>query len=239
MAEAPIASPAEDGPPHLLLVDDDPRLLGLLRRYLSEKGFLVTTAASAGEARAKLEGLQFDLIVLDVMMPGENGFELCGTLRRAKASVPILLLTALDEPENRILGLESGADDYLPKPFEPRELVLRIQAILRRAQVAAPTPDSDRIHFGPFVFDRQRGELRRGTNPIRLSAAEASLIATLARRPGVPVSREELAAASPDVESQRSIDVQMTRLRRKLEADPKSPRFLQTVRGTGYVLVPD
>lgn len=156
----------------------------------------------------------------------------------AHRQIPVLLLTAMDEVDHRIEGLESGADDYLSKPFEPRELVLRIQAILRRfAQAAEPNPQ--RVFFGEFVYDLDRGELRRGEILVRLTAAEEQLLTALARSPGVPVSREELASISPEIGNQRSIDVQMTRLRRKIERDQKAPRYLQTVRGTGYVLMPD
>jgi len=224
--------------PHVLVVDDDRRLRELLQRFLSDQGLRVTTASDAADARAKLAGLDFDLIVLDIMMPGESGLELTRGLRRERP-VPILLLTAMDEVDSRIAGFESGADDYLVKPFEPRELVLRIQAILRRAAAARTQPNAHKVFFGGFVFDRARGELRRGEALVHLTAAEQLLLKALAREPGVPVSREALAAVSPEIGNQRSIDVQMTRLRRKIERDQKLPRYLQTVRGTGYVLIPD
>ncbi|HLS67771.1 MAG TPA: response regulator [Kiloniellales bacterium] len=224
--------------PHVLVVDDDRRLRDLLQRYLSDQGLRVTVAADAADARAKLAGLDFDLIVLDIMMPGEDGLELTRWLR-AERPIPVLLLTAMDEVDHRIEGLESGADDYLAKPFEPRELILRIHAILRRAAQAALDQGVQRVFFGEFVYDLERGELRRGDILVRLTAAEGQLLTALARTPGVPVSREELASISPEIGNQRSIDVQMTRLRRKVERDQKAPRYLQTVRGTGYVLMPD
>lgn len=226
-----------DEPAHILVVDDDKRLRELLRKYLSDQKFRVTTASDAGDARAKLAAFTFDIIVLDIMMPGENGLELTSWLRNSN-SVPILLLSAMGESEDRISGLESGADDYLSKPFEPRELVLRLNAILRRVESTAP-PVSGEINFGGFCFDLTREELRQNDEYIRLTSAEASLLKALARNPGVPVSREDLTSESPINANSRTIDVQVTRLRRKIEADPKYPRYLQTVRGTGYVLIPD
>jgi two-component system phosphate regulon response regulator OmpR len=222
--------------PHLLVVDDDARLRELLRRYLAESGFRVTTAANAGEARANLASFAFDLVVLDVMMPGESGLELTRDLRR-EALMPVLLLTAMAEPEDRVNGLEQGADDYLSKPFEPRELVLRIRNLLQRH----PAADAERreIRFGGCRFDLARSELFRGGDPIRLTAAEAALLASLALRVGEAVSREELSLSAQFSGNVRNVDVQMTRLRRKIERDPRFPRYLQTVRGTGYVLKPD
>ena len=222
---------------HILVVDDDQRLRELLSRYLTEQGFRVTTAPDAAAARAKLAALDFDLLILDIMMPGESGLDMTHSLRQA-SQVPILLLTAMGEAEDRIEGLKRGADDYLAKPFEPRELVLRLQAILRRGREPAPAPGSA-IAFGAFRFDLDRKELRRGEQYVRLTAAEASLLKALARQPGTAVSREALTSESPEIGNVRTIDVQMTRLRRKIEADPKFPRYLQTVRGTGYVLMPD
>ena len=223
--------------PHILVIDDDTRLRELLQRYLSEQGFRVTTAKDAADARAKLVSIAFDLLVLDIMMPGETGLELTAWLRQ-RNRVPVLLLTAMGEIEHRISGLESGADDYLAKPFEPRELVLRINAILRRTQVP-DEPPARNIRFGGFSFDLSREELTRGEVFVRLTAAEASLLKTLARQPGVPVSRETLTSESPMIGTTRAIDVQVTRLRRKIEKDPKYPRYLRAVRGVGYVLVPD
>jgi two-component system phosphate regulon response regulator OmpR len=222
--------------PHLLVVDDDARLRELLRRYLSESGFRVTTAADAAEARANLASFAFDLVVLDVMMPGENGLVLTRALRR-EGRVPVLLLTAMGEPEDRVNGLEQGADDYLSKPFEPRELVLRIRNLLQRR----PAADADRreVRFGGCRFDLVRGELFRGGDTIHLTTAEAGLLGSLAEKAGEAVSREELSLSAQFSGSVRNVDVQMTRLRRKIERDPRFPRYLQTVRGTGYVLKPD
>ena len=229
----------EETAPHILVVDDDTRLRQLLQRYLAEQGFRVTTGNDAADARSKLASFTFDLIVLDIMMPGETGLELTASLRRG-SNVPILLLTAMGDPADRINGLERGADDYLAKPFEPRELVLRINAILRRVQSEAEAlPTVLEVYFGGFRFDQEREELTRDEDFIRLTAAETSLLKALARQPGIPISREELTAESRISGSARTIDVQVTRLRRKIESDPKFPRYLQTVRGTGYVLMPD
>jgi two-component system phosphate regulon response regulator OmpR len=239
MSESATRLPADDAP-HLLVVDDDARLCGLLRRYLSEGGFRVTTAGDASEARASLARFAFDLVVLDVMMPGESGLALTRALTRAERRVPVLLLTAMAEPEDRINGLEHGADDYLSKPFEPRELVLRIRNILQRrpaAEAASETAAPRAIRFGGFRFDLARGELFRGSEIVHLTAAEAGLLALLAQEAPRAVSREVLAA--PFSGNVRNVDVQMTRLRRKIEHDPRYPRYLQTVRGTGYVLKPE
>ncbi len=223
---------------HILVVDDDARLRELLRKFLSDRGFHVTTAANAAEAEAKFQSLEFDIMVLDVMMPGEDGIELTRRLRQAN-TVPILLLTARAESQDRIAGLASGADDYLPKPFEPDELLLRIKAILRRAPPPVVAPAE--IRFGPFRFDVGREELLHDVEggseqPVRLTAAEMSLLKVLAARPDAPVSRQELLRRSCISGNERTIDVQVTRLRRKIEADPRLPRYLQTVRGSGYVL---
>jgi two-component system phosphate regulon response regulator OmpR len=224
--------------PHILVVDDDKRLRELLRRYLVANGFRVTTATDAANARATLKGMEFDVIVLDVMMPGESGLELTRALR-AEGGVPILLLTAMAETEERIVGLESGADDYLTKPFEPRELVLRIQTILRRAPTApGPVPRTD-VGLGEFRFDLQREALYRGDRQIRLTTAETRLLKALAARPGEAVSRDQLAVETGARLTSRTVDVQVTRLRRKIEPDPRTPRYLQTIRGQGYVLWPD
>jgi two-component system phosphate regulon response regulator OmpR len=222
--------------PHLLVVDDDERLRGLLRRYLADNGFRITLAADAAEARLKLKSLEYDLAIVDVMMPGENGFELTASLK-AERHVPVLLLTAMAEAENRIHGLEQGADDYLAKPFEPRELVLRIRNILARATVDGASAGEMRL--GGFRFDLKRAELWRGDESVHLTAAEAALLSALAGRAGTPVSREKLAEEAQFSGNVRTVDVQMTRLRRKIERDPKFPRYLQTVRGIGYVLKPD
>jgi len=222
--------------PHILVVDDDERLRRLLARYLSENGFLVVTAADAEDARSKLSGLAFDLIVLDLMMPGETGLSFAADLRK-RSMVPILMLTAMDEPENRIAGLEHGADDYMAKPFEPRELVLRIHSILRRAP--RPAAAAPAVAMGAISFDLGRQELRQGEQPIRLTSVEAALLRVLAERPGTTLSREELSDLTGAAGGGRAVDVQVTRLRRKIEPDPREPRYLQTVRGKGYVLVPD
>ena len=224
-----------EGQAHILVVDDDQRLRELLRRYLAERGYRVSVAADAAEARAKLAGLEFDLIVLDVMMPGESGLAFTRSFRRENEA-PVLLLTAMSEAADRIAGLEAGADDYLGKPFEPRELVLRIEAILRRG--AKRPPATDVLQLGEFAFDLERGELRRGDEAVRLTASESALLRIFARRPGVTISREELSRESGDPGS-RAVDVQVTRLRRKIEPDPRTPRYLQTVWGQGYVLWPD
>ncbi|NIA71919.1 response regulator [Pelagibius litoralis] len=229
--------PAVSDPSHILVVDDDTRLRDLLQRYLSDQGFRVTTAVDAADARAKLTSLAFDLLVLDIMMPGESGLELTQTLRQ-ESSVPILLLTAMNETEDRIAGFESGADDYLPKPFEPRELVLRINAVLRRVPSITAT-SSNCITFGDFSFDLEREELTRAGAFIPLTSAETSLLKSLALRAGEPIARQDLSEESQINGNTRTIDVQVTRLRRKIELDPKFPRYLQTVRGTGYVLMID
>jgi two-component system phosphate regulon response regulator OmpR len=222
--------------PHILVVDDDARLRKLLARYLSEHGFLVATAEDASDARGKLTSFTFDLIVLDLMMPGESGLSLAADLRR-RSGVPILMLTAMGEPEDRIAGLEQGADDYMVKPFEPRELLLRIGNILRRV------PQSDalaaEVRMGDMVFDMAREELRHGDQPVKLTSVETALLAALAQRAGVALSREELIDLTGAAGGDRAVDVQVTRLRRKIERDPRDPRYLQTVRGRGYILKPD
>ena len=220
-------------PPHILVVDDDERLRALLRKYLVDNGYAVTTAGDATEARAQLGAIAPDLIVLDVMMPGESGVALTKSLR-AKSGVPILLLTAMGAASDRIAGLESGADDYLAKPFEPRELLLRIAGILRRAPRDA---EARLIKFGAFTFEPLRGELRRGGDLVHLTAAEVQLLALLAGAAGAPQSREDLAGQTGALP--RAVDVQVTRLRKKIESDPRRPRYLQTVRGRGYVFWPD
>jgi two-component system, OmpR family, phosphate regulon response regulator OmpR len=223
--------------PHILVVDDDARLRGLLSRYLAENGFRVTTADSAHEARAQLRSMAPDLMVLDVMMPDESGLALTESLRGAASELPILLLTARGAPEDRIAGFEAGADDYLGKPFEPLELVLRIRAMLRRA--APPAPARGPVQIGDSLFDPARDELRRAGAVVRLTAGELALLGALARRAGEVLSREEIAAVlGMDDSGERAVDVQVTRLRRKIEADPREPRFLLTVRSRGYVLKP-
>ena len=226
---------------HLLIVDDDERIRGLLQKFLVRNGFLVSVARDAAQARRILGGLEFDLIVMDVMMPGEDGVTLTRELRK-RMGTPILLLTARGEAANRIEGLEAGADDYLVKPFEPKELLLRINAILRRVPVAKPMePVRQVIHLGAVRYDLDRGEMWRGEAPVRLTATEAQLMRVFAAAPGVAISREKLVAdqGSVDAAQERAVDVQITRLRRKIEQDPKAPRYLQTVRGAGYMLAPD
>lgn len=226
---------------HLLIVDDDERIRGLLQKFLMRNGFLVSVARDAAQARRILGGLEFDMIVMDVMMPGEDGVTLTRDLRR-KMTTPILLLTARGETANRIEGLEAGADDYLVKPFEPKELLLRINAILRRVpQARAAEPVRKVIHMGAVRYDADRGEMWRGEAQVRLTATEAQLMRVFAAQPGVALSREKLVgdAARGDAAQERAVDVQITRLRRKIEDDAKAPRYLQTVRGEGYMLQPD
>jgi two-component system phosphate regulon response regulator OmpR len=222
--------------PHILVVDDDTRLREVLKRYLVKNGFIVTGAEDAADARAKLASLSFDLIVLDIMMPGESGLELTEGLRR-ESQVPILLLTARGEPDDRIAGLEAGADDYMAKPFEPRELVLRINSILRR--LPRPVEAPVEIRLGRWTFVPEREELRSGQETVRLTSAEASLLKVLAAAPGTVLTREELTERSRISGNARTVDVQVTRLRRKIEPDPRLPRYLHTVRGEGYVLRPE
>ena len=221
--------------PHILVVDDDTRLRELLKSFLSRNGFRVSTAGHAAEARQRLQALDFDLIVLDVMMPGETGLDFATQLRRTD-SVPILMLTAMGDTKDRIAGLETGVDDYLGKPFEPEELLLRIEAILRRAR-DRPQPGG-RLSLGRCAFDADRGELTCAGVLVRLTEAEVALLRQLSRTPHEAVDRLELARATVDP-SGRAVDVQVTRLRRKIEDDPKAPRYLQTVRGVGYRLAPD
>jgi len=226
-------SAPSDAAPHLLVVDDDRRIRDLLLRFLLAEGYRVTTAETAAEARAKLGGLSFDLLILDVMMPGETGFDLARAIR-VSSSVPILMLTARDEAENRIKGLELGADDYLAKPFEPRELLLRIANILKRQQPASPPIES--VRFGDFLFHIGRGELRRGEDIVHLTDREREMLCTLAAKPGATVPRLALAGNGHGV-NERAVDVQVNRLRRKIERDPANPLIVQTVRGIGYRLM--
>ncbi len=226
---------------HLLVVDDDERIRGLLQKFLMRNGYMVTVARDAAQARRLLAGLEFDLIVLDVMMPGEDGIALTKDLR-ARMQVPILLLTAKGEAVNRIEGFEAGADDYLVKPFEPKELLLRVGAILRRVpQIRAAEPAPKMLHLGAVRYDMDRGELWRGDELIRLTATEGALMRLFAATPGEAISRERLVLdlGREEEAQERAVDVQITRLRRKIEDDPKVPRYLQTVRGEGYMLAPD
>jgi len=220
--------------PHILLVDDDERLRALLKRYLSGVGFRVTALEETGAARRAMAGVAFDLIVLDIVLPGESGLELSKALSDSGNATPILLLTAMDEPEDRVRGLEAGAEDYMVKPFEPRELVLRIRTILRRRGMAA----RETLRFGPLTWSAGREALEHDDGTARgLSPAEALLLGALSLRRGAAVSREELGAKG--VGSGRVVDVQVARLRRKLEPDPRHPRYLVTVWGRGYALRPD
>lgn len=222
--------------PHVLVIDDDDRLRTLLAKYLGDNGFIVTPADGAEEARRRMQGLAFDIIVLDLMMPGETGLEFAEKLR-PKNNIPILMLTAMGETEDRIRGLEKGGDDYLTKPFEPRELLLRLHNILKRAR-PGPVPNLELI-FGDALFSMERGEMRRRGRRIHLTEVEAALLRALGAAPGKPMSREILIEATNAGGEGRAIDVQVTRLRRKIEKDPREPRYLKTVRGKGYVLWPD
>jgi two-component system phosphate regulon response regulator OmpR len=228
------SSPPDDTAPHLLVVDDDSRIRVLLSRFLRGEGYRVSTAESAAQARSKLDGLHFDLLIVDVMMPGESGFDFVRTVR-ASSPVPILMLTARSEPENRINGLELGVDDYVAKPFEPRELSLRIANILKHARPATTAPLQS-VRFDNFVFDLMRSELRRGEEIIRLTEREREMLRVLAVTPGETVPRQSLAGKGSWV-SERTVDVQVNRLRRKIERDPANPLIVQTVRGIGYRLV--
>jgi two-component system phosphate regulon response regulator OmpR len=220
---------------HLLVVDDDDRIRDLLKQYLSRAGFRVTTAADAAAARKLLEMLDFDLLILDVMMPGEDGLSLTRWVRK-RGATPVLILTARGLADERIEGLSQGADDYLPKPFEPQELLLRTEAILRRTGPRSSAPR--RIKLGDFDFDLERAELTRLGAPVRLTESEGQLLKLLAQNAHAPVDRLDLARDTAD-STGRAVDVQVTRLRRKIETDPRNPRYLQTVRGVGYMLSPD
>ena len=227
--------PLPDNAPHVLVVDDDQRIRELISRYLQEHGFRVTPAPDAEAARAAMRGLTFDLIVLDVMMPGEDGISLARSLKTTSA-IPICMLTARAESVDRIAGLEIGVDDYVTKPFEPRELVLRLKNILRRGH--APAVPRDEVRMGDYVFSIGRGELLKGAESVKLTERERDLLRHFAQRPGLPVARHEL-APDDSTGSERAIDVQINRLRRKIEHDPSNPVYLQTVRGKGYILYTD
>ncbi len=224
----------DDNAPHILVVDDDSRIRDLLARYLQDHGFRVTTAIDAASARATMRSLSFDLLILDVMMPQESGIEFARSLQN-ELRVPILMLTARAEPEQRIEGLETGVDDYLAKPFEPRELLLRVSNVLRRGGAAQTTGE---VRMGNFVFHIARGELKRNGETIRLTERERDLLRYFAQRPGMPVARHEL-TKDADSGGERAVDVQINRLRRKIEHDPANPVYLQTVRGKGYILYPE
>lgn len=225
-----------DDAPHVLVVDDDQRIRDLLSRYLFENGFRVTPAGDAAAARAAMRGLAFDLVILDVMMPGESGLSLARDLKTT-LNVPICMLTARSDTSDRIEGLEAGVDDYVAKPFEPRELLLRLQNILRRAR-GGTSVVKDEVRMGDITFSLGRGELKRGDETIKLTERERDLLRMFAQRPGLPIARHEL-APDESTGSERAIDVQINRLRRKIETDPSNPMYLQTVRGKGYILYTD
>lgn len=227
--------PLPDHAPHVLVVDDDHKIRDLLARYLAANGFRVTTTDGAAAARSAMRGLTFDIILLDVMMPGESGLDLARDLKLSTA-VPVCMLTAQAEPDDRIEGWEAGVDDYISKPFEPRELVLRLRNILRRAQPLGPALEE--VRMGAYVFHISRGELKRDEETIKLTERERDLLRLFASRPGIPIARHELANDEANG-SERAIDVQINRLRRKIESDPSSPVYLQTARGKGYVLYID
>ncbi len=229
-------APGDDAA-HVLVVDDDRRIRSLLSAYLRKNGYRVTIAASAQEARAHLVNFTFEIIVLDVMMPGENGFDFAASIRE-NSDVPILMLTARSESDDRVRGLEIGVDDYLAKPHEPKELLLRIASILRRTKTAPPAPGVAVLRFGPFSFSVERGELRANDEVVRLTERERDMLRLLCARPGESVSREAL-AGSGGAANERTIDVQINRLRRKIESDPANPLYLQTARGAGYRLIID
>ena len=221
---------------HLLVVDDDNRIRDLLKRFLTREGYRVTTASDAASARRMFSNMEFDLAILDVMMPGEDGLSLLAAMRDGRQKeTPVMLLTARDQASDRIAGLKTGADDYLPKPFEPEELALRCAAILRRSHKDAPPEE---VEMSGLVFNAARGELRDGDKRIRLTDAELQLLTVLAAKAGEPVDREDLAALT-SAGMERSVDVQVTRLRRKIEPNPREPIHIQTVRGVGYRLMPD
>ena len=224
--------PLPDNAPHILVVDDDQRIRDLISRYLYEAGFRVSTAADTKAARAAMRGLAFDMIILDVMMPGETGLEFARALKGV-SFVPICMLTALADADDRVAGLEAGVDDYLAKPFEPRELLLRVRNILRRGKGGAAPRDE--VRMGDFSFHVARGELKRGEELVKLTERERELLRLFASRPGSPIPRHEL-ASDDSTGSERAIDVQINRLRRKMETDQSNPVYLQTVRGKGYIL---
>nr|WP_061977737.1 MULTISPECIES: response regulator [unclassified Aureimonas] len=223
----------DDDAPHLLVVDDDRRIRSLLSRFLSERGFRVSVAADAAEARRILVGLDFDLMIVDVMMPGESGLDLTRSLSAIR-DIPILMLTARSETDDRILGLEAGAEDYLSKPFDPRELLLRVNNILKRGNTS-PIQKVEHVRFGPFTFSLSRRELKRGTEIIRLTEREQDIMVQFAQKAGDTIHRQDLLGGEADV-GERTVDVQINRLRRKIESDPANPLWLQTVRGIGYRL---
>ena len=237
MTNAPAAAhdALPDDAPHILVVDDDQRIRDLLARYLVQNGYRVTTASDAATARSSMRGLAFDLILLDWMMPGETGIDLARELT-VQTDVPVCMLTARTDPEQRVVGLEAGVEDYIHKPFEPRELLLRLRNILRRGQ--ATNGNSEEIRMGGFIFHIVRGELKRGDETIKLTERERELLRQFAGKPGQPIPRYEL-SSDESTGSERAIDVHVRNLRRKIETDPSNPVYLQTVRGKGYILYVD
>ncbi|MCJ8309191.1 MAG: response regulator transcription factor [Rhizobiaceae bacterium] len=233
MADSAAGLMPSDDAAHILVIDDDRRIRDLLSRYLSEQRFRVSTASDAADARRKLDGLSFDLLIVDVMMPGENGTEFTNDIRE-KLDVPVLMLTALGEVDARIKGLEAGADDYLAKPFDPRELVLRINSILKRVRVEAP-PSVEQVLFGPYTFSVLTRELKKDGEPVKLTDREREIMVMFAQNAGQVVPRLDLVGEDATA-SERTVDVQINRLRRKIENDPAAPTWLQTVRGIGYKL---
>jgi two-component system phosphate regulon response regulator OmpR len=225
---------AEDAP-HVLVVDDDRRIRELLRSFLAANGLRVTAAASAAEARERMRGLAFDAAIVDVMMPGETGVAFTRSLRSEGGALPVLILSALGDVDDRVAGLQAGGDDYLPKPFDPRELLLRLRILLRRVPPPPPPVAEAEVRFGPCRFNMARGELRRDDEVVRLSARERDMLRTLVQKAGQPVSRGDLQAPGSE-DSARGVDVQVNRLRRKIEDNPAVPVYLQTVRGAGYIL---
>ena len=233
-----VSASFQDDAAHVLVVDDDRRLRDLLSSYLVRHGHRVTVAPTTAKARAFLEGLAFDIIVLDVMMPVENGFDFAADLR-GRSQVPILMLTARGEAQDRVRGLEIGVDDYLAKPFEPRELLLRIGSVLRRTRTSPSSgPQTTVVRFGRFAFSLERGELRVGDEPVRITEREREMLRLLSSNAGAIVSREAL-SGSGGAAQERTVDVLVNRLRRKIEQDPANPRYLQTARGAGYRLIAD
>ncbi len=231
-----VLQPLPDDAPHILVVDDDHKIRDLLASYLVRQGFRVTSAGDTAAARAAMRGLSFDLVLLDVMMPGQSGLDFARELK-AETAIPICMLTARSEPEERIAGLEIGVEDYVAKPFEPRELLLRLRNIMRRGLAASQEPPEE-VRMGDYMFHIGRGELKRGEESIKLTERERDLLRQFAQRRGLPVPRQDL-AADESTGSERAIDVQINRLRRKIEADPSNPVYLQTVRGKGYILYTD
>ncbi|MDX2287879.1 MAG: response regulator transcription factor [Hyphomicrobiaceae bacterium] len=224
-----------DDAPHVLIVDDDQRIRDLLARYLFDHGFRVTPAGDTLAAKAAMRGLSFDVVLLDWMMPGQSGIEFAREIK-AELNLPVCMLTARSDPEQRIEGLEAGVDDYIAKPFEPRELLLRLRNILRRGK--APSGSGEEVRMGGYAFHIARGELKKDDETIKLTERERELLRLFATRPGVPIPRHEL-SGDDATGSERAIDVQINRLRRKIESDPTNPVYLQTVRGKGYILYTD